>query len=183
MPVPELKIKGSHNIQNALAAIAMADVLKIPVTGQKQALKEFAGLAHRTQWVAESNGRVWINDSKATNPGATLAAIEGLKGSIILIAGGDAKGADFSLLKNAIQHHVVHVVLMGRDGPVLKEQAVNDVSCTFVDSIEQAVQLADKLAKQGDTILLSPACASLDQFANYQERGERFVAAVERLHG
>ena len=181
MPISELKLKGSHNIENAMAAIAMADILKIPVTGQKQALKEFAGLAHRTQWVAESNGRVWINDSKATNPGATLAAIEGLKGPIILIAGGDAKGADFSSLHKAIQHHVEHVVLIGQDAQRLKKQAVIDVSSTFVDSIEQAVELADKLAKQGDTILLSPACASLDQFANYQERGDRFVAAVERL--
>ena len=181
LPVGELKIKGSHNVENALAAMAMADVLQISTSAQQKALKEFVGLAHRTQWVAENNKRIWINDSKATNPGATLAALEGLKGPIVLIAGGDGKGADFRSLQNAIQNHVVHVVLIGQDAEQLKQQAVIGVSCTFANSIEQAVELADGLAKKGDTVLLSPACASLDQFANYQERGERFVAAVKSL--
>lgn len=181
LPVADLKVRGSHNIENALAAMALADVFDIPIMAQKKALTEFNGLPHRTQWVKEVAKVVWINDSKATNPGATLAAIEGLKGPMVLIAGGDGKGADFDCLHGAIQAHVVQVVLIGKDAQRFKQQAVGDVKSAFVNSIEEAVELASTVAKEGDTVLLSPACASLDQFANYQERGNRFMAAVERL--
>jgi len=177
----ELKVKGSHNIQNALAAIAMADSLGIARTAQKQALTSFTGLAHRTQWVADINGVTWINDSKATNPGACLAALEGLHAPIILIAGGDGKGADFALLSTAIETQVSLVILIGRDAKRFQSEVAVEKPFMMADSIEQAVQLAAQRATKGDTVLLSPACASLDQFANYQQRGDRFSAAVMEL--
>jgi len=182
LSVSELKIKGTHNVQNALAAMAMADSLKIPQIAQKEALIEFSGLAHRTQWIAEINGVTWINDSKATNPGACLAALNGLDAPIVLIAGGDGKGADFSLLSEGIKANVSLVILLGRDAKRFQQEAVGKTSCELVVSIEEAVQLAAKRAVVGDTVLLSPACASLDQFVNYQQRGDHFVAAVEALN-
>lgn len=181
LQVAELKIKGTHNIQNALAAMAMADALKIPVAAQQLALREFSGLSHRTQWVTELKGVTWINDSKATNPGACLAALNGLPAPIILIAGGDGKGADFSLLKQSIQSNVSLVILLGRDAKRFQQEAVGSIPCELVANIEKAVQLAAEHAVSGDTVLLSPACASLDQFASYQQRGEHFMTAVEAL--
>jgi len=176
-----LKVKGTHNIQNALAAMAMADSLGLAREAQLQAMSSFSGLAHRTQWVADINGVTWINDSKATNPGACLAALEGLPAPIILIAGGDGKGADFSLLTQAIAASVSLVVLLGRDAQRFQQEALVDTPFLMVDSIEQAVQKAAEQASEGDTVLLSPACASLDQFDNYQQRGDRFSAAVKGL--
>jgi len=181
LPVAELKIKGTHNIQNALAAIAMADELNIPRAAQKAALLEFPGLLHRTQWVADIDGVTWINDSKATNPGACLAALEGLSAPIILIAGGDSKGAQFNTLAAAISENVSLVILIGRDAQKFQQEAVAETPYKLAATIEEAVQLAAQQATKGDTVLLSPACASLDQFANYQQRGERFIAAVEGL--
>ncbi|MEH6503157.1 MAG: UDP-N-acetylmuramoyl-L-alanine--D-glutamate ligase [Cycloclasticus sp.] len=177
----ELKIKGTHNVQNALAAIALADALKIPRAAQKRALKIFSGLPHRTQWVAEIGGVTWINDSKATNPGACLAALEGLPSPIILIAGGDGKGADFSLLTEAIKRYVSLVILIGSDAQRFQQEAIVSTPYVLAESIEEAVKTAAESATRGDTVLLSPACASLDQFLNYQQRGERFVTAVEAL--
>ena len=181
MPVAELKIKGTHNVQNALAAIAMADELNIPRAAQKAALLEFPGLLHRTQWVADIDGVTWINDSKATNPGACLAALEGLSAPIILIAGGDSKGAQFDTLAAAISANVSLVILIGRDAQKFQQEAVGETPYKLAATIEEAVQLAAQQATKGDTVLLSPACASLDQFANYQQRGDRFIAAVEGL--
>lgn len=179
MPVSALKIKGTHNIQNALTAMAMADALAIPKDAQKAALNEFSGLAHRTQWVAEKQGVTWVNDSKATNPGACLAALNGLDAPIILIAGGDGKGADFSMLADAIKENVSLIILMGQDAERFRKEAVKSTPYELVMDIEAAVELAASRAVIGDTVLLSPACASLDQFKNYQQRGERFIAAVE----
>lgn len=177
----ELKIKGRHNLQNALAAIAMADALGITQEAQYKALTTFQGLLHRTQFVADNHNITWINDSKATNPGACLAALEGLQGPIILIAGGDGKGADFSMLSDAIATHVSLVILLGQDTQRFNDEAVSITPVEMVESIEQAVEVASKRAVAGDTVLLSPACASLDQFKNYQERGNRFIAAVKEL--
>ncbi|PHS71813.1 MAG: UDP-N-acetylmuramoyl-L-alanine--D-glutamate ligase [Cycloclasticus sp.] len=177
----ELKIKGSHNLQNALAAMAMADALHLSHEAQKQALISFTGLEHRTQWVAEIKGVTWINDSKATNPGACLAALEGLQPPIVLIAGGDGKGADFNILREAIESHVSLAILIGKDAARFKQEAILSKPYLMADDIEQATQLAAKHAVVGNTVLLSPACASLDQFANYQQRGDRFMAAVRGL--
>ncbi|HIG79632.1 MAG TPA: UDP-N-acetylmuramoyl-L-alanine--D-glutamate ligase [Cycloclasticus sp.] len=179
--VSELKIKGSHNVKNALSAMAMADALNIPRQAQQAALQEFPGLAHRTQWITEIAGVTWINDSKATNPGACLAALEGLGSPIILIAGGDGKGADFAVLADAIENNVSLLILMGRDADRMKKEAAGSTLCALVETIEEAVSLAAKRSVAGETVLLSPACASLDQFENYQQRGNRFVDAVKGL--
>ena len=176
-----LKLKGAHNIQNALAAMAMADSLGIARVAQQQAMASFTGLAHRTQWVADIDGVTWINDSKATNPGACLAALEGLLAPIILIAGGDGKDASFSLLTNAIEANVSLVILLGRDAQRFQQEAIVDTPCFMVDTIEQAVLKAKEQATVGDMVLLSPACASLDQFDSYQQRGDRFNTAVKGL--
>jgi len=176
-----LKLKGAHNIQNALAAMAMADSLGIARVAQQQAMASFTGLAHRTQWVADIDGVTWINDSKATNPGACLAALEGLPAPIILIAGGDGKDANFSLLTNAIEANVSLVILLGRDAQRFQQEAIVDTPCFMVDTIEQAVLKAKEQATVGDMVLLSPACASLDQFDSYQQRGDCFNTAVKDL--
>ena len=181
LPVSELKLKGRHNIQNAMAAMAMADSLNLPKSAQIEALKVFPGLEHRTQWVADIQGVTWINDSKATNPGACLAALTGLGGPIILIAGGDGKGADFNVLAKGIEAHVSLLILIGRDAKRFQAEAAGDKPVVMAENIEEAVQVAASRAVMGETVLLSPACASLDQFANYQQRGNRFIAAVREL--
>lgn len=181
LPVSALKMSGTHNVANALAAMAMADVLLIPAAAQHETLESFAGLEHRMQTVSERNNVTWINDSKATNPGACLAALNGLKSPVVLIAGGDGKGAEFGVLSEAISARVSYVILIGKDAARLQQEAIHDTPCEFVDSIENAVAVASKKAIAGDVVLLSPACASLDMFANYQQRGDRFVAAVEAL--
>jgi UDP-N-acetylmuramoylalanine--D-glutamate ligase len=179
MPVQDLKICGSHNIENALAAMAMADSLSISRVAQRQALSTFEGLEHRMQWVAESHGVRWINDSKATNVGACLAALKGLEGPIVLIAGGDGKGVSFGELSAAIKDKVSALILIGKDADKFVEQAGAGVACFMAGSIEQAVNIAATASKDSRVVLLSPACASLDQFADYQERGDRFMQAVK----
>ena len=180
-----LKIHGAHNQANALAALAMAEALQIPLAPCVTALQAFTGLDHRMQWIGQTdNGVAWIDDSKATNPGACLAAIQGLQQTLVLIAGGDGKGADFGVLRDAVHDRVRAVVLIGKDAELLKQVLGDQTRCVMVASIEKAVERAAELAQPGDVVLLSPACASLDQFKNYMERGQRFRAAAEVLiHG
>ncbi len=181
MPVSELRIKGRHNTANALAAIALGDAAGLSEVAMVRAMREFSGLDHRMQWVADVGGVSFINDSKATNVGACIAALEGLSDPAILIAGGDGKGADFSQLVGVVAGKVRAVVLMGRDAPLL-EQALSPVVATIhVANMKQAVVAAHKLAKQGDIVLLAPACASLDQYKDYQERGRLFAEAVRSM--
>lgn len=177
----ELRLQGRHNLANALAAIALADAAGVSASAMIQALKQFSGLDHRMQWVAEIDQVVWINDSKATNVGACLAALQGLDNKAVLIAGGDGKGADFSILREAVACKVRSAVLMGKDAPLL-EQALKDVVQTVrVDNMKQAVKMARSLAQRGDTVLLAPACASLDQYRDFQERGRLFTDEVRSL--
>lgn len=181
LPAKELRIRGRHNLANALAAIALADAAGIPQDAMIRALREFPGLNHRMQWVASSAGVVYINDSKATNIGAAMAALEGLEGKAVLIAGGDGKGADFRLLRPVVSRKVRAAVLMGRDAPLLDEALRDVVPTVRVDNMVQAVAVAKERAVPGDTVLLAPACASLDQYQDYQERGRVFAEAVRRL--
>ncbi len=177
----DLLVEGLHNVANALAALAMGSVLGLGVEAMCQALRNFKGLEHRMQRVAKFNGVTWVNDSKATNVGACVAALQGYQDKVVLIAGGDAKGADMQELIPAIKEKAKSVVLMGRDAGLI-DQAINGCVPSYrADSILQAVQLAASQAKEGETVLLSPACASLDQFKNYQERGKQFSAAVMEL--
>lgn len=177
----ELKIRGQHNFANALAALALGSGIGLPMEAMLDALKEFPGLEHRTQWVAEINGVSWFNDSKGTNVGATLAAIEGLPGKHVLIAGGQGKGADFSPLREIAAQRLRAVVLLGEDAEKIALALHGVVPVEFAADMEQAVRLADGLAQQGDNVLLSPACASFDMFNGFAHRGEVFMKAVREL--
>lgn len=184
MPVSEMKIKGMHNVANGLAALALGHAASLNFDGMLQALRTFPGLEHRCQWVANKNGVDWYNDSKGTNEGATCAAIEGLapEGSIILIAGGDAKGAKFDNLGYAAKGRVKRAILIGKDAPSLKA-ALTPYKVPVEDAVDMqaAVEAANKVAQAGDLVLLSPACASLDMYKNYMVRGQTFVEAVLKL--
>lgn len=181
LPVGEIRLKGRHNAANALAAIALGDAAGLSRTRMCQTLREFPGLDHRMQWVADKDGVAYINDSKATNVGACIAALEGLSEPAVLIAGGDGKGADFSVLAEVVATKVRALVLMGRDAPLLAQALGHLVPTVTVDNMKQAVAAARKLAQTGDVVLLAPACASLDQYKNYQERGRLFAEAVRGL--
>ncbi len=181
LAVKQLRMVGRHNIANALAALAIGDAVALPLSAMQQVLRTFSGLDHRMQWIAEINGIDWINDSKATNVGACQAALEGLDNPAILIAGGDGKGGDFTELRAVFQQKVRTAVLIGRDADRL-EQALHGTAPMFkANSMQDAVRLAHAAANPGDTVLLSPACASLDQYRNYQQRGDCFAAAVREL--
>jgi len=156
-------------------------VAGLNVEAMCNALKKFKGLDHRMQRVAKIKGATWVNDSKATNVGACVAALQGYENKVILIAGGDAKGAEMQELIPAIKEKAKSVVLMGKDACLL-EAAINGSVPTYkVESVHQAVQLAATLVEAGDNVLLSPACASIDQYKNYQDRGDKFTAAVMEL--
>jgi UDP-N-acetylmuramoylalanine--D-glutamate ligase len=179
----EMKIAGMHNVANALAALALGRAAGVPMTAMLRALREFPGLAHRCQWVAKRNGVQWYNDSKGTNVGATVAAINGfgVAGPVILLAGGVGKGADFSGLAPAMESAGKLAILFGEDAPRIVEALEGAVAIERVATLEDAVRLADARSHSGDVVLLSPACASFDQFRNYEHRGEMFVKAVEAL--
>lgn len=178
----ELKLSGLHNLTNVLAAIAMTDIAGIDRDSAIACAKQYSGLAHRCEFVADVNGVRWINDSKATNVGATLAALEGLApvvaGNIHLIAGGDGKGSDFSPLQPVLASSVKSVVCFGQDKHAIAEQFSGAL---LVDDLTAAVATCAELAQPGDWVLLSPACASLDMFANFMARGDNFKALVEAL--
>lgn len=179
--VAEIRLQGRHNLANVLAAVALADAAGVGEDAMVAALRQFRGLDHRMQFVAELGGVVWVNDSKATNVGACIAALQGLAGKAVLIAGGDGKGADFSCLASVAAEKVRGAVLMGRDAPVLEQVLGPVVTTVRVQNMKQAVDVARRLAEPGDTVLLAPACASLDQYKDYQERGRVFVEAVKGL--
>ena len=181
MPASELKIRGRHNLANALAALAMAEALGLEPAGLLAALARFPGLPHRAEWVAERRGVTFINDSKGTNVGAAVAAIGGMDGAVVLIAGGDGKGADFAPLAAAARGKVRVAVLLGRDAPQLAAVLAEVCPTVRVASIEAAVIEAAALARAGETVLLSPACASTDMYSDYTERGARFAAAARGL--
>ena len=183
--VDELLIKGQHNWLNALAACALAHAAGIELSCITMVLKRFAGLPHRCQWVRTHYGVDWINDSKGTNIGATVSAISGIGGSmqgkIVLIAGGQGKGADFTQLRACVSEHVRCVVLIGEDARKI-EHAVSDiVPVVSTSTLDEAVILAAMKSKPGDVVLLSPACASLDMFRDFNHRGEVFAASVNAL--
>ncbi|BBI50241.1 hypothetical protein HORIV_26620 [Vreelandella olivaria] len=186
MAIDELKIAGQHNYLNALAALAMGQALGFAAVPMCSALGEFKGLEHRSEVIAHINGVTWVNDTKGTNVGATLAAINGigatLEGRLILLAGGVGKGADFSPLAEPLSKCARHVLLFGLDAPRLADALVEHVSIRQVEDLTQAMEAAFELAQPGDCVLLSPACASLDQFANYQQRGDVFRHWVQQRH-
>ncbi|MFO1502485.1 MAG: UDP-N-acetylmuramoyl-L-alanine--D-glutamate ligase [Steroidobacteraceae bacterium] len=177
----ELRIVGHHNAANALAALALGDALGLARAGMLQALREFPGLAHRTAWVADVRGVRYVNDSKGTNVGATLAAVAGFAGPLLLIVGGDGKNQDFRPLAAAFAGKVRRALLIGRDAPAIAAALAGACELEHCDSLEAAVVAAARTAQPGDTVLLSPACASLDMFRDYGHRGEVFAEAVRKL--
>lgn len=183
--VNELKIFGQHNISNTLAAIALAMAIDIDMNAIKAAITEFSGLPHRCQWVANIAGVDFYNDSKGTNVGATVAAVEGLgehiSGHIVLIAGGISKGADFTALVPAMNKWGKAVILIGQDAVEIASYFDADIQAYFASDMTDAARLALQQSTPGDAVLLSPACASFDMFENFQHRGFAFIESVETL--
>lgn len=188
MPASEVRMPGLHNLGNALAALALARACDLPIAGACAVLRRFAGLPHRSQLIAELGGVRWYDDSKGTNPGATVSALEGLvppgsPGRAILIAGGDGKGADFAPLVPAVKRAARAVVLIGRDAGRIAQALDGEVPLVHAASLQDAVVQAAALARSGDTVLLSPACASFDMFESYEHRGRVFAESVRGLTG
>ena len=181
LPLSALRIRGLHNAANALAALALGEALDVPLAAMCAELKEFPGLAHRTEWIAEIAAVTYVDDSKGTNVGATLAAVNGMQGPLVLIAGGEGKNQDFRPLAQAFRGKVRHIVLIGRDAPRLAEALQGICPIERCDTLQDAVTAAARAASPGDTVLLSPACASLDMFRDYAHRGEVFARAVREL--
>jgi len=189
-----LALKGLHNLSNVLAAFALGEAVGIPMDAMKQAASEFNGLPHRCQFIVEENGVVWIDDSKATNVGAVRAALAGLGGSangstgnasakernIILIAGGQAKGQSFVELAPLIRKHVKQLILIGEGADQIVQDVFDAAPSVMAVDMNAAVLTAASLASDGDTVLLSPACASFDMFSGYEERGRIFAQSVRR---
>jgi UDP-N-acetylmuramoylalanine--D-glutamate ligase len=177
----EMTLVGQHNYTNALAALALADAVNIPRASSLKALTTFTGLAHRFQLVHEAHGVRWINDSKATNVGSTEAALNGLqvKGTLWLLLGGDGKSADFSPLARYLQGDNVKLFCFGRDGDALA--ALRPEIATRTETMQQAMTQIAAQVKAGDMVLLSPACASLDQFRNFEQRGDQFAQLAKEL--
>ena len=181
LPVSAMKIKGLHNAANALASLALGDALGLSMPAMLEELATFTGLPHRSQWVADVLGVTYINDSKGTNVGATIAAVSGMQGPLVMIAGGDGKNQDFAVLADAFRGKVRHTVLIGRDAAAIAVALKGVCTLEMCSSLEDAVRAAAKAARPGDTVLLSPACASLDMFRDYTHRGAVFTQAVKEL--
>lgn len=181
MAAEQVPLAGRHNLINVLAAMALAEQVGVDYEVMVEAVRSFQGLPHRMETVLVKRGVTWINDSKATNVGAAAAALEGLSNSVILIAGGDGKGADFSALSNPIAQHARAVVLIGRDADRIAAIVPEGIPVFDVDDMHDAVIRAGSLSVDGDQVLLSPACASFDMYDNFEERGEDFRNLVKVL--
>ncbi len=177
----EMFLGGLHNVANVMAVMALVDSFNLPEEKMIKAIKEFTGLPHRMQCIATANGINWFNDSKATNVGAAQAAIGGLKGGVILIAGGECKDADLSPLRASVEKHVQTLILIGRDANQLEDVCKGAANILHASCMYDAVVKAKQLAVAGDNVLLSPACASFDMFKNYEHRGEVFNDAVKAV--
>jgi len=181
--IDELLIYGEHNIANVLAALALGDAYGLTSESMLETLKKFTGLTHRCQLVADIKGVRWYNDSKATNVGASCAAIKGLASgeNIILIAGGHGKGADFKELAKIAKGRLHAVIVIGRDGQLIKKELQKFIPAYEAESMESAVLKAAEIATPGNLVLLSPACASLDMFVDFQARGDAFIESVMKM--
>lgn len=181
LSVGDIAMVGVHNQANALAALAAGELIGLDMSSMLQVLNEFPGLPHRMQAVGKVAGVHYINDSKATNVGAAIASVESIDGLVVLIAGGQGKGGDFDKLARSTCSHLRAAVLIGEDAPQLEQAFAGLTPTEHAADMDDAVARAAGLAESGDTVLLAPACASFDQFANYQARGDAFCQAVEAL--
>jgi UDP-N-acetylmuramoylalanine--D-glutamate ligase len=190
-----MRVAGLHNAANALAALALGEAVGLPRAPMLEALEAFPGLPHRSSWVADVGGVRYVDDSKGTNVGATMAAVAGMPGPLVMIAGGEGKGQDFKPLAGAFRGKVRAAVLLGKDAPAIAaalegvcrtENVASREAAAPMEAetaMEAAVEAARRIALPGDTVLLSPACASFDMFRDYGHRGDVFAAAVKRLKG
>ena len=185
LPVSGLPMAGLHNAANAMAAMALCAAIGLKPVDLLPALRNFHGLPHRVERIASANGVDWSDDSKGTNVGATVAALEGMGRPVVLILGGEGKGQDFSPLCAAVEKHARSVILIGRDAALISAALgpAGEVPQTFASSMEEAVAVAARDARAGDAVLLSPACASFDMFRNYEHRAQVFVCAVQAHTG
>jgi UDP-N-acetylmuramoylalanine--D-glutamate ligase len=181
MRLAEMKLGGGHNAANALAALALGEALELPLAAMLDELRSFSGLPHRSQWVAQVRGVTYINDSKGTNVGATLAAVGGMNAPLVLIAGGEGKNQDFTPLGAALRGKLRHAVLIGRAAGEIAQALEGVCTVERCATLEDAVRAAAHAAEPGDAVLLSPACASLDMFTDYAQRGAVFMQAVREL--
>jgi UDP-N-acetylmuramoylalanine--D-glutamate ligase len=178
-----MKLTGLHNSANALAALALGEAAGLGMPEMLQALESFPGLTHRSSWVADIDGVRYIDDSKGTNVGATIAAVSGMPGPVVLIAGGEGKDQDFTPLAAALAGKTRGVLLIGKDAPAVAAAIQGVCATETFATLEEAVRAAHRIAQAGDTVLLSPACSSLDMFRDYGHRGDVFAAAVLKLKG
>jgi UDP-N-acetylmuramoylalanine--D-glutamate ligase len=181
LALSDMKLSGGHNAANALAALALGEALDLPLAAMTAELKSFPGLPHRSQWVADVHGVTYINDSKGTNVGATLAAVVGTSSPVVLIAGGDGKNQNFAPLGKALRGKLRHAVLIGRAAAAIADVLQGVCTVERCATLEEAVRAAARAAQPGDAVLLSPACASLDMFTDYAQRGTVFMQAVREL--
>ena len=177
----ELSLPGEAGIINSLAALAIGHAIKLPMKKMLTTLKSFKGLPHRLALVSEIEGVSWFNDSKGTNIGATVSSLRSLDRDIILIAGGVFKGGELEALARAVTRHAKQVILLGQDSALLQQALKNFAAIEHADSMQQAVEIAQQKSKPGDKVLLSPACASFDMYANYIERGNDFEKCVNEV--
>lgn len=185
----EMYMQGSHNVANALACLALGESIGLPLEIMLDTLKTFKGLEHRCEYVDDIQGVRYYDDSKGTNVGATLAAINGLgqalapnQAKVIVILGGQGKGQDFSPLSPALLQYARHVVLIGEDAQLIEATLGSAIARGHATTLREAVQQAQQQAQSGDAVLLSPACASFDMFKSYHDRGQQFVQCVQGLH-
>lgn len=179
----DIPLVGRHNWANVLAAVALAQAAGVPLDAARRAVVGFSALPHRAEVVAEVDGVLWVNDSKGTNVGATAAALAGMTRPVILIAGGLGKGADFTLLRDAVRSRVRRLLLIGRDAGQIASALEDLCPVEWCQSLEDAVTSARITARRGDAVLFSPACASFDMFRNFEHRGAVFRAAVRQIVG
>jgi UDP-N-acetylmuramoylalanine--D-glutamate ligase len=178
-----MKISGLHNAANALAALALGEAAGLELPSMLAALESFPGLKHRSEWIADVAGVRFIDDSKGTNVGAAIAAVSGLRGPLVVIVGGEGKGQDFAPLAPVFGGKVRHAVLIGKDAPAVAAALQGHCTIERAATLDAAVSAAAAAARPGETVLLSPACSSLDMFRDYAHRGEVFAAAVRALAG
>lgn len=180
IPVADLQIPGRHNVSNALAALAIGYAAGADLASMARGLRAFRGLPHRMQVVCKTDGIVWIDDSKATNVAAAVTSVRGIAGPLVLIAGGDGKGQSFTDLAEVLRGRDVVTILIGQDRARMADELRGACALELADSLEQAVARAREVARPGHTVLLAPACSSLDMFRNYEHRGQVFAAAARQ---
>jgi len=177
-PVKSIQLKGSHNLENVLAACSIAILAGVPPESLEKSVLEFKGVEHRIEFVAEIDGALYYNDSKATNVDAAIKSLESFAGNIVMIAGGRNKGGNFTLLRHPVRSRVKHLVLIGEAAEEIRNALNDDVETSRAETMTEAVKLCRQHAEAGDIILLAPACASFDMFRDYEHRGRAFKDAV-----